>query len=450
MISHFSWRISVAVACLALTGMVRVAQAAAAPNLLSNGAFEKEANGTPVGWESRRWAGEATLDLANEGHKSTRSAMIASDKGADFSLATNVTVEPFAIYRLSGWIKTENVRATSGRGAMINIHEFDAATSRILTGTNDWTRVEVVFNTSGQDRVWVHCCLGGWGQATGKAWFDGLMLQQIGRYKLDYSYLFQKNSPNAPRIAYYGGKTAIAEHAFDGAKPRVDTGTEPVSWRLVCGPDGMTVDADSGAPSWPKPTEGHHRVQIEAKNSFGHDIMEFMLIVVRNDMPDGQVVVTKHMDFVLPAEGIRWFEKWKPQAMIDAQFELLRKLIGHLPVHDGKQVVEYRPDMGWGAHSGNPAMVGPGFWSWDDVRGWDIGIWWHEVGHNFNAQAPIVFYSNVEGFNYHHHCHFLAGLLCVRTSTDPAAFGFSGEAVNCYRRWTEAYKQDLAGERKHY
>ena len=76
--------------------------------------------------------------------------------------------------------------------------------------------MEVVFNTFGQDHVWVHCCLGGWGKVTGKAWYDDLMLQQIGRYKLDYSYLFQKDSPNAPHIVHYGGKTAIAEHAFDG------------------------------------------------------------------------------------------------------------------------------------------------------------------------------------------------------------------------------------------
>ena len=226
-----------------------------------------------------------------------------------------------------------------------------------------------------------------------------------------------------------------------GAKPHLQAGKEPVHWRLVCGPDGMTVDADSGAPSWQNPTEGHHRVQIEAKNSFGHDIMEFILIVVKNDIPNGQVVVTKHMDFVLPPEGVRWFEKWKPHASIDAQFEYLRKLIGHEPTRDGKQVVKYQPDMGGGAHSGNPAPVGPGFWSWDDVGGWGIGIWCHEVGHNFNGQAPIVFYSNVEGFGgaYHHHCHFLAGPVFMRTVANPASFGLLGAAANNYRRCTASY-----------
>jgi hypothetical protein len=429
---------------------VGTARAAPPANLLPNGSFEQEVNGIPVGWESRQWAGKATFELARQGHRSKRSVMIASDGGADFNVVTKVAVEPFATYRLSGWIKTEDVRSVSGRGALLHVRDMEVATSRALTGTSDWTRVEVVFNTCGQDRLEVCCCFGAWGQVTGKAWFDDLMLQQIGRYKLDYSHLFRKNSPNAPHIAYYGGQTAIAEHAFAGPQPQLDAGRQSVHWRLICGPNGMTVDADSGAPSWQHPIWGHHRVLIEAKNSAGRDIMEFILMVVKNDVPNGQVVVTKHMDFVLPPEGASWFEKWKPHAMLDAQFEYLRKLIGHEPARDGKQIVKFQPDMGGGAHSGNPAPVGPGFWSWDDVRGWDIGIWFHEVGHNFNAQAPIVFYSNIGGFAYHHHCHFLAGPVFMRTVADPAVFGLSGAAAGHYRRWTECYKQDLAGERKAY
>ena len=42
--------------------------------------------------------------------------------------------------------------------------------------------------------------------------------------------------------------------------------------------------------------------------------MEFFLLVVKNDIPDGQVVMTKYMDFVLPPEGARWFYNWRPHA----------------------------------------------------------------------------------------------------------------------------------------
>jgi hypothetical protein len=438
MIAHFGWRILVAVASLATAGAVC---AGPADNLLPNGSFEKQAEGKPVGWQSRPWAGKAILEVAAQGHTGNRSVMIASENEADFSLGTNVAVEPFAQYRLSGWIKTENVHAVSGRGALIVVPDLDTGASPALTGTHDWTRVEVVFNTYGQDHLSVFCCFGGWGQATGKAWFDDLVLQQIGRYTLDYSYLFRKNSPKAPRVALYGGQTAIAEQAFAGDEPHLDAGKEPVHWRLVCGPNGMTVDADSGAPSWQSPTPGHHRVAIEAQNSFGRDLMEFMLIVVKNDIPNGRVVVTKHIDFVLPPKGVRWFKKWKPQAMITAQYEAMRKVIGHEPTRDGKQVVKYQPGHGGGC-SGNPVTVGRGFWeNWDEVRGWRIGIWHHEVGHNFHGQAPITFYSNVDGYlsMYHHHLPLLNTLMPVKICVDPAAFGLSGQAAENYRRWWTLY-----------
>ena len=38
-----------------------------------------------------------------------------------------VNVRPFSRYKLTGWNKTENVRATSGRGALFNLHHARCA-----------------------------------------------------------------------------------------------------------------------------------------------------------------------------------------------------------------------------------------------------------------------------------------------------------------------------------
>ena len=119
MIGPFGWRLAMAVVCLALVGTVYGAPGA---NLLPNGSFEN-----PNGWETRQWSGKATWELTNQSHTGKQSAMIASDVGADFSLVANVAVDPFAAYRLSAWLKTEDVRAAGGLGAMINIHDFDCA-----------------------------------------------------------------------------------------------------------------------------------------------------------------------------------------------------------------------------------------------------------------------------------------------------------------------------------
>jgi hypothetical protein len=53
-------------------------------------------------------------------------------RGNDFALVTDMAVDPFATYRLSGWIRTENVLAAGGLGALINIHDFDSTTSPVL------------------------------------------------------------------------------------------------------------------------------------------------------------------------------------------------------------------------------------------------------------------------------------------------------------------------------
>jgi alpha-N-arabinofuranosidase len=48
-----------------------------------------------------------------------------------------------------------------------------------ISGTQDWTREEIVFDTEANDGVSVNCLFGGWGRATGTAWFDDLLLEML-------------------------------------------------------------------------------------------------------------------------------------------------------------------------------------------------------------------------------------------------------------------------------
>ena len=128
------------------------------------------------GWRTQKWGGDGVFEYAQTGHTGEHSVMIASEKGGDIGWGTTVAVEPFARYRLSGWIKTENVQAKDSRGALFNLHNLQPVATRALTGTNDWTRVEVVFETEEQDAIQVNCLFGGWGLATGKAWYDDVVL----------------------------------------------------------------------------------------------------------------------------------------------------------------------------------------------------------------------------------------------------------------------------------
>ena len=88
-----------------------------------------------------------------------------------------VEVEPHTRYRLAGWIRTQDVVAGTGRGALLNVQEIQSVKTEVLTGTRDWVRVEMTFDSGAHDTIQVNCLLGGWGRSTGKAWFDDITLE---------------------------------------------------------------------------------------------------------------------------------------------------------------------------------------------------------------------------------------------------------------------------------
>ncbi len=164
-------------------------------NLLPNPSFERGEGKGPAGWRPVKWRGSPLFSWAKEGRRGKRCVLVGSERGADAAWAALVPVEPFASYRLSGWIRTEEVKPAGGRGALLNIHQIRGAATPAVTGTSGWTRVEVLFQTGEVDAVQVNCLLGGWGVARGKAWFDDLALE-----------LVEKKPLPPPSIAVSAGK----------------------------------------------------------------------------------------------------------------------------------------------------------------------------------------------------------------------------------------------------
>jgi alpha-N-arabinofuranosidase len=149
-----------------------------------NPSFEETNGNRPQGWRPQRWGGEGRSALAETGRTGQRSALLESSEGADIAWTSNVAVDPFSRYRLSGWIKTEALAASNARGALLNVHGIQPAATPALTGTKDWTQVQAEFDTEDQDTVQINCLLGGWGLATGKAWFDDVQLEKLGEREI--------------------------------------------------------------------------------------------------------------------------------------------------------------------------------------------------------------------------------------------------------------------------
>ena len=91
-------------------------------NLVVNPSFNIVADDRPENWLRHNWHGPADFNMEDEGRVTGNSIRIDSTEGADASWYQLINIHPYARYRLSGWIKTENVHVIDGRGALLNVH----------------------------------------------------------------------------------------------------------------------------------------------------------------------------------------------------------------------------------------------------------------------------------------------------------------------------------------
>ncbi|HAK93705.1 MAG TPA: alpha-L-arabinofuranosidase [Planctomycetes bacterium] len=186
-------------ACAALSGGEAV-------NSLPNPSFENAAGDGPAGWKPATWGGRAAFEHGAAGRTGGRSAVIASAEGADVSWTATVPVKPFSVYRLSGWVKTDNVAVRGGLGALFNLHNMQGTKTPAVTGTKDWTRLEVVFETSDHDSIQVNCLFGGWGLATGRAWYDDVALELLDTKALEPAVAIDAGRTFEPMSPYIYGQ----------------------------------------------------------------------------------------------------------------------------------------------------------------------------------------------------------------------------------------------------
>ena len=73
----------------------------------------------------------------------------------------------------------QNPRVRGAMGALMNVHGMGQTVTQAIKGDQDWTEVEVTFNSGNRDSIQVNCLFGGWGVSTGMAWFDDLSLQEL-------------------------------------------------------------------------------------------------------------------------------------------------------------------------------------------------------------------------------------------------------------------------------
>lgn len=190
----------VAAICLGQAGAERSA------NLIKNPSFEEGSAEGPAGWETQTWGGEAEFKYVDGGRTGGKCVMAASEAGADAGWQTSVALVPHSQYKLTAWIKTENVAAKTGKGALLNLHNIQPMQTEAVTGNSDWKQVELSFESGGNESVQINCLFGGWGLATGKAFFDDLSLELLSTRTMKPEVKIDAGATGEPVSKYIYGQ----------------------------------------------------------------------------------------------------------------------------------------------------------------------------------------------------------------------------------------------------
>ena len=147
-------------------------------NLIVNANYEQ---GT-YGWELINFGEDGTLQMdttvLHDGKPTLR-----LDAFGEISYARQVvSVKAHTTYRLSGYVKVQDVQEIGGAGqaganlivGSTNIH------TRAVTGTDDWQEISVEFNTQDKTAVRVGPAVGYYARrVSGTAWFSDLSLTEV-------------------------------------------------------------------------------------------------------------------------------------------------------------------------------------------------------------------------------------------------------------------------------
>ncbi|HDT14058.1 MAG TPA: hypothetical protein ENO03_06845, partial [Candidatus Aminicenantes bacterium] len=282
---HLALGLAIAASAALLTGLISCKSGGPAVDdalrgvtqFVANGSFEELEGENPKGWTPRRWqrGSDAAFGVASEARTGGRSVTIMSEKGADASWVAVVPIRPYSRYRLGGWIKTEGLAAGENGGALINVHGQREWRTAAVTGTRDWTRVEVEFEAGANDALEVTCLLGGWGRATGRAWYDDVELvrlsgRDLGRPEVEIDadatgrpmskYIYGQFIEHLGRCIYQG----IWAEMLEDRKFFWPVGQGESPWRAVGDPALVTMDKA-------RPFTGEHspRVRLSGKGPGG-------------------------------------------------------------------------------------------------------------------------------------------------------------------------------------
>jgi len=279
---------------------------------LPNSSFEEVEGNVPKGWTTNTWRGKADFALDSSlAHSGKSSVRISSTEGGDASWTIVLPAKPYSRYRLRGWVKTQNLEPGTSRGALFSFQGTDIQT-KAVTGTQDWTRLELVFDSGANDALSLNCLFGGWGQATGTAWFDDVELELLSARALKPQVTVETTKKLSPMSKYIYGQfiehlgrciyQGIWAEMLEDRKFFYAVNTADSAWKSAGDPHSV----------WMNPVVayvGAHAVEIRLKgNGLPGGISQGDLALIKGKSYTGRIVLTADLG-ALPVEvSLVWGE----------------------------------------------------------------------------------------------------------------------------------------------
>ena len=149
---------------------------------ISNGGFEEFRGNRFNGFKFNDQPGEisfADTDVKHSGQASLRMENFTANPHGHGRVMQEVRVLPHRCYRVSVWVKTENLQPAGAFAiSVLNQDRSLASLRSSVPPISDWKKIQFLFNSASFDAVRLYA--GVWGGKSGKFWLDDWALEEVG------------------------------------------------------------------------------------------------------------------------------------------------------------------------------------------------------------------------------------------------------------------------------
>jgi hypothetical protein len=152
------------------------------PGLLANGGFEEFKGNQFAGMRFHDQPGTVSFpdtEIRHGGRAALRMENFTANPHGHGRVMQEVRVQPHRCYRISLWVKSEDLQPAGALRVQVLAGERALAPQEFsLPATTDWRKITMLFNSLECDAVRVYA--GVWGGRSGKFWLDDWTIDEVG------------------------------------------------------------------------------------------------------------------------------------------------------------------------------------------------------------------------------------------------------------------------------